>query len=175
MIEAKGHLVDMRCWKVLLLLAAGCSTGLPETSGTEAALPPRAPTVAQAPPRESTQAALDFSPAGLGTEEVAAFLRMLQDAVEAGDRARIAAVVAYPLSVRIRGKPTILAGPADFVAHYPEIMNDEVAAVIRSAELTELFVNYQGVRIGRGELWFAGVYGEDRQKYRLQIVAINVP
>ncbi len=115
----------------------------------------------------------DFSSAGLQTPEVIQFLATLQQAVGRDDRPAVAALVAYPITVRIDGAATILADPPAFIERYPQVITERVRAAIEAAEPATLFTNWQGVRIGRGELWFAGVYEDGAETYDVLIIAIN--
>ena len=115
----------------------------------------------------------DFSVAGLKPDEVRLFLQALQTAVGRDDRARVATLVSYPIKVRLMGQPVSLDTPAAFMDHYSDIMNGRVKRAVTQAKFDELFVNYQGIRLGRGELWCAGVYEKGQQTYRIRIIAIN--
>jgi hypothetical protein len=125
------------------------------------------------PPAVSAPVPPDFSAAGLNTQEVQAFLGTIKQAVAQDGRTGLASLVSYPLTVRIRGRAVVLKKPADFLAHYSEIMTDSVRQAVLRSELAGLFVNYQGVRLGSGELWFAGVYPPGANRYELKIIAIN--
>ena len=115
----------------------------------------------------------DFSVAGLTANEVRIFLQALQSAVGRNDTTQVAALVAYPITVRIGGQPTKLFTPTEFMDHYADIMSEHVKRVVEHARLDTLFTNYEGIRLGRGELWFAGVYEEGQETYRVRIIAIN--
>jgi hypothetical protein len=115
----------------------------------------------------------DFSAAGLETAEVRSFLASLQQAVRNDDRQAVASLVSYPITVRIDGAPTTLADPAAFTAQYPEVMTEPVRAAIAAAEPATLFANSDGVMVGRGELWFGGVYEDGAKTYDIRIVGIN--
>jgi hypothetical protein len=115
----------------------------------------------------------DFSAAGLQTAEVRTFLTTLQQAVRNDDRQSVASLVAYPMTVLIDGAPITLADAAAFTAQYPLIMTERVRSAVEAAEPATLFANWQGVRIGRGELWFGGVYEDRAVTYDVRILAIN--
>jgi hypothetical protein len=118
----------------------------------------------------------DFSAAGLQTEEVEAFFSGLQQAVAAGNRQQVASLVAYPLTVETTEEPLMVRDVAAFVQHYDAVMTETVKFAVENAEVATLFANWQGVRIGQGEVWFSGVYEKDEveeQDYVVKIVAIN--
>lgn len=117
----------------------------------------------------------DFSVAGLTAGEVESFLGTLKDAVANDDRRAVASLVRYPIRVQLDGQNTMIASAADFVSRYPEIINDNVKGALLAQETTELFANWRGVMIGRGEVWFGAVYEDPRddETYHLRIIAIN--
>lgn len=150
-------------WAAGLLLAAACQQPGDSARGSSpAAENARAPAEAG-----------DFSAAGLRTTEVRSFLTTLQEAVRNDDRQSVATLVAYPITVRIDGAPTTLADADAFTAQYPLIMTEGVQSAVEAAEPATLFANWQGVRIGRGEIWFGGVYEDQAETYDVRILAIN--
>ena len=154
----------------LVLLVWGCQTQ--ETADT----PPEAPAQeepAEAPAPEAPSDAPDFSATGLEAAEVSDFFDALKEAVRRDDREAVAALVAYPVTVQIQGQPTTVENADDFVARYSAIMNERIRGALRAQPFTDLFSNWQGVRVGRGELWFSGVYEEGEEAYELKIIAIN--
>ena len=81
----------------------------------------------------------------------------LQRGVASGDKAGVAALVAYPLNVAIGGKRRRIANAAEFVASWDGIITPEVARVIASQRYQDLFVNAQGAMLGNGQVWLSGV------------------
>lgn len=82
------------------------------------------------------------------------FLAQLKAAIEAGNKQRVASMVAYPVRVFERGKKTRVRNKAEFIARY----RDLITAAVKKAVMTQhpdcLFANYQGIMIGNGEVWF---------------------
>ncbi len=124
---------------------------------------------------QARRASPDFSVAGLSVSEVESFLDSLKAAVANDDRRAVASLVSYPIRVQLDGQDTMIASADDFVARYPDIVNDNVKSAVLAQEAAELFVNWQGVMIGRGEVWFSAVYEDPRddETYHLRIIAIN--
>lgn len=147
MATSHRNLLQVATWGVALLLVAAC--------------------------QQESASAGDFSAAGLQTAEVRSFLTTLQQAVRNDDREAVASLVSYPITVRIDGAPTTLADPAAFTEAYPLVMTERVRSAIEAAEPDTLFANWQGVRIGRGELWFGGVYEDGAETYDIRIIAVN--
>jgi hypothetical protein len=118
----------------------------------------------------------NFAVAGLDKMEVRVFFDTLKQAFANDNKAKIAALISYPLRVYIDGQLQTIPAMDDFILHYPKIITDDVKGAVLNQQFTELFVNWQGVRIGRGELWFGGVVKEGAEAgkaYRLEIIAIN--
>ena len=84
-----------------------------------------------------------------------------QKAIAARDAAALAALVRYPIKVEIRGRARTIATPAAFVAHYDKIITPAIARVVLAECYNDLFVNYQGVMFGQGEIWIGGVCHDD--------------
>ena len=98
------------------------------------------------------------------------FLVELQRAVGAGDRRRVSRMVLYPLRTRVARRRVVLRGPRDFLRHYDALFNRHVKAVLASYRPgDELFRNWQGFMLGRGEIWFEQLADTGEVK----IIAIN--
>ena len=155
-------LIGMFLGLTLLVSAGGC--------GSEAT--PTQPTRGR--PIEQTSVPLsNFSAAGLESDEAQVFLQALKDAVARDDAQAIASMVSYPITVRLDSAPVTVKTPQEFVANYTHILSEPVKHAVEQAQLDRLFVNYQGVRLGRGEMWFGGVYNKDGESYQVKILAIN--
>lgn len=79
-----------------------------------------------------------------------------QKAVKAHDAAAVAAMVNYPIKVRIVGSSRTIRTPQEFIVKYDSIITPAIAAAVQDQKWDDLFVNYQGVMLGRGEVWFNG-------------------
>ena len=77
----------------------------------------------------------------------------LQQAVAKHDAAAVAALVHYPLRVKLHGKPAYINTPKSFTRNYDHIITPDIAAVIQNQKYEDLFVNYQGAMFGDGEVW----------------------
>jgi hypothetical protein len=115
----------------------------------------------------------NFAVAGLDRAGVALFVDSLKAAVGREDRAAVAALVDYPLSTTLDGGAVTIANADEFVSRYDALVNERVRAAILDADVDRLFVNYRGVRIGRGEAWFGGVYAAGSNDLRIRIIAFN--
>lgn len=153
----------------LLLLFAAC-TDRPEMAEEE----PVAPLEEQAPGAEALADSMDVAAAGLEAAEVKAFLEALREAVAEDDRARVAEMIAYPLTVTLDGETVTLSDAEALQARYEAVFAPTIREALHQQQLAELFANYQGVRLGQGELWIGGVYpDEGSDAYEVKIIAIN--
>jgi hypothetical protein len=99
----------------------------------------------------------------------ARFLAELQRAVAAGERARVARMVLYPLKVRVNRRRVVLRGPRQFLARYDALINRHVRAVLAEQKFEGIFRNWQGYMVGRGEIWFEQL--ADTGEFK--IIAVN--
>ena len=81
----------------------------------------------------------------------------LQRGVAANDRAGVAALMRYPVRVSIAGKSQKVADAAAFQRDYDKIVTPSLAKLIGEQKFDQLFVNWQGVMLGQGEVWINGV------------------
>ena len=114
-----------------------------------------------------------FSIAGMTKQQAAHFLLQLQSAVKKNDLPAIAKLTHFPLNVYHEGKQTIIQNKAALRQHYDTVFTDRVKAAVLSQSLDNLFVNYQGVMIGNGELWFANYTLPSYNADRILIKTIN--
>lgn len=80
-----------------------------------------------------------------------------QRAVKAHDAAAVAALVSYPITVRIGGSKRSIKTPQKFIAMYDSIMTPAIAAAVQDEPYGDMMVNAKGVMLGRGEVWISGV------------------
>ncbi|MEC0238986.1 hypothetical protein P4H66_03760 [Paenibacillus dokdonensis] len=98
------------------------------------------------------------------------FFKAVQTAVASGSKEQVAEYVLFPLRVNENGKSRNLKDKSAFIADYDNIMTDSVKKALADQKLNTLFVNYQGVMAGNGEIWF-GASADEKDKYG--IIAIN--
>jgi hypothetical protein len=101
--------------------------------------------------------------------EVGRFLSELKEAVARDERARVASLVSFPMRLNSGRRKTLVRDRRDFLRRYARIFNAKVReALARQAE-PALFVNYQGVMVGDGEIWFAPA----GRGSRLKVITVN--
>ncbi len=115
-----------------------------------------------------------------GIENAAEFEKtfaLLQAAVAANDRSKVADHILYPLRVNgwsdeLKGKGTVqFATKPEVLDNYDEIFTPQVKAAITKQKVADLFVNWQGVMVGKGEAWLSV---SDKEPRRYGIFAVNL-
>jgi hypothetical protein len=115
----------------------------------------------------SLQKESKYAVAGIDdAEAVDKFFLELKKAVEKDERDKVILLVDYPINVLIKGRRTRLRNKAELLKNYDSIFNKNVKQALAKASAPS-FVNYQGVMIGDGEIWFNLI------KDKLKITAIN--
>ena len=97
-----------------------------------------------------------------------AFLSELQNAVKAEDKAKVAAMISYPLLVIRGSRKAHIKTKAEFLGQYAAIFDAHVRQAIAQQSAKCLFGNYQGAMIGDGEVWF-----REQQHGTMKIVTVN--
>lgn len=82
--------------------------------------------------------------------------RRIQAGFSADDAASLAALIDFPITVAIDGRPVIVTAPAEFVANYGRIVDPEMKRVILEEREEDLFVNWRGFMLARGAIWSDG-------------------
>ncbi|MGQ3479928.1 hypothetical protein [Paenibacillus sp. TY11] len=91
-----------------------------------------------------------------GIQDPKAFLntfKALQKAVADNDKEKVANYILYPLRVNDSEKSLTIPNKEDFIAKYDQIFTDAIREALVNQKTDDLFVNYQGVMVGSGELW----------------------
>lgn len=107
--------------------------------------------------------------AAYGGEAIKSFLQQLQTAVAADDRKHVVAMVELPVTIMVEGRRTKLRRRTQLLQYYEVAFDPKVKAFIAKQKFSDLFCNWRGIMIGRGEIWINGI-GEPSQ---LKIIAIN--
>lgn len=115
-------------------------------------------------PSEDTgeaSAADRFRAAGISNAEtVICALAELKELAATEDFNALSRLVRTPIMVFINGKKTILKSQREVIQSAPDVFNARILQAIKGQEVDLLFANWQGVRIGNGELWLNEVDGE---------------
>lgn len=138
-----------------------------------AATPPAADAVAPAPAADGSTAADAAGADGAGNTDADVdqaidtllgdhkayrdVFERVQAAVKSGDKPGLAALVRYPLKVQTGGKPRTIRNADEFVASWDALVTPEVVRVVSEQRYRDLFVNWQGLMLGDGQVWINGV------------------
>lgn len=79
-----------------------------------------------------------------------------QAAVKSHDAVGVAALINYPIKVRIQGRKRTIKTEKVFVAKYDSIITPAIAAAVQDQPYGDVMVNAKGVMLGRGEVWING-------------------
>lgn len=110
-----------------------------------------------------------------GIQDPKAFIQMfesLQKTVAQGDKEKVADYILYPLSVHERGNTLTVKDKTNFLAKYEQIFTPAVQQALVNQETDKLFVNYQGVMVGSGELWLRRSSDDPKQ---FGVFTVNIP
>lgn len=100
--------------------------------------------------------------------EFTAYFAKLQTAVKNNKPAEVAALIAYPMNLNKDNKTYVIYSKDELVKKYDRIFTSLVRDKLLAQKADKLFVNYQGVMVGDGELWI----GERNNK--LGVIAVNI-
>ena len=91
------------------------------------------------------------------------FLDQLAALVADGDLSPIAGIIDYPLTLQDpeSGKSFTYNSPDEVLAISDHIFNGKIKNAILNQSFEDLFINYNGLMIGSGELWFAITRGDE--------------
>jgi len=98
----------------------------------------------------------------------------LQKGVAAHDAKAVAALPLYPVSVNVGGKKRKVADAATFEREYDRIITADIAKTITEQKFDDVFVNWQGVMLGNGQVWINGICpANDCTKAKVGIVTVQ--
>jgi hypothetical protein len=126
-----------------------------------------------------------LQPSGLEVDEVRQLLGRLKQAFAAEGCTDIAALVSYPYV--LPGSPDLgittgdgePAGPKvdtpdEFIKRCQTLVTPKVRKAVRDQKADDLFANWRGVMIGRGEVWFGGICADaECTSHQVRIIRIN--
>lgn len=88
--------------------------------------------------------------------------------VKNNEKSKVANYVSYPLNVNKEDKKIKIQSKEDFIKNYNTIITENVKKALIDQDVAKTFVNYQGVMVGSGEIWFTHVNN------KAMIYAINL-
>ena len=104
---------------------------------------------------DAQTAANPYDVAGItDPEKFNEIFRNVQDLAAKDDKQGLAEYVLYPMLLNKDGKNEKIADQKAFIANYDRIFTMHVKAALQHQKTEKLFVNYKGVMVGEGEVWF---------------------
>jgi hypothetical protein len=112
---------------------------------------------------------------GMDEGEVKSFFEAIQNAVKQNDATALSLMISYPLTLRdIEGHSVKVRNSKNFIANYPNFASSNWRGAVMRQKYEQLFSNWQGLMIGRGEIWFNGICRNQSCSQReLKITGIN--
>jgi hypothetical protein len=98
--------------------------------------------------------------------------RNVQQLAAKDDKQGLAENILYPMLLNKDGKSENIADRKAFIANYDRIFTINVKAALQHQKTENLFVNYKGVMVGEGEVWF-GV--TDKGDMGIKAVNLSTP
>ena len=102
-------------------------------------------------------------------QDVENFAAKIQSYVKSDNKAQLASLVTYPITVKINGKPEKILNKDDFIKNYSLIFYPAYKKTISNAYTKYLFVNWQGIMFGENlyNIWINEINS------KLMITGIN--
>ncbi|MGH7786558.1 MAG: hypothetical protein ACRERC_06800 [Candidatus Binatia bacterium] len=136
-------------------------------------------TLLLAPPAFAASAEDRFAVAGIAEAEARSMFKALQDAVRSDDHEKVAELVEYPL--RIDGSPThkFISDRSQLLSEFARVFTKQVRRQVLEERFDDLFVNWRGVMVGSGAIWFSGICdpespGGTCRNARVRVIAVNL-
>lgn len=117
-----------------------------------------------------------YSAAGLKENEVDQFFLSFKKAVTNDDKDGVAGMVSYPIDVSLAsGKRITIRNKVKFIQLYKSIFDTTFKQRIEQTQTKDLWANWQGVAMPRGEIWINGIVKDDKkpENYIIKITTIN--
>lgn len=97
-----------------------------------------------------------------------AYFAKLQKAVKDNKPAEVAELISYPMNLNKDNKTYKIYSKDEFIKKYDSIFTAHVREALLAQKVDKLFVNYQGVMVGDGDLWIGNTNN------KLGVIAVNV-
>ncbi len=106
-----------------------------------------------------------------------AFFVQVRKAILTNDIRWLSEAVSYPIVLKSGKTEYKLQNKEDFAAHASLILTAHLKTTVQNQSPESLFKNWQGVKIGTGEIWFSEVAETtgNEKTWVQRIIGINVP
>lgn len=86
------------------------------------------------------------------------FLLVIQDSLRTDNREKLASLIYYPIKISLLDESELeIKNATEFLANYEKIVIPEWKDLVLTQVPDELFSNWQGAMVHRGELWFTSI------------------
>ncbi|NIF58021.1 hypothetical protein F3J27_00880 [Enterobacter sp. Ap-916] len=107
-------------------------------------------------------------------ENYHAFFDNFKTQIAAQNKAEVAKLISYPIKIALAGKKVQIKTPQQFIKNYDAIFTPDLVAVVNAQKYQDLFANYQGLAIGKGQIWFSGICQDNQcKKSTVLVIGIN--
>ena len=151
----------------------------PVITSTPTLTPGPSPTATNTPTNQELLDALDKGAQALfhmSGSKLIGFLLEIQDSLRTDNKEKLASLVYYPITIYgFEGNnDKEIQNSDEFIANYEKIVTPEWKDIILSQDPAKLFINWQGVMVSRGELWFGALcLDQSCKETKLYIITIN--
>ena len=105
-------------------------------------------------------------------EDIENFFSKIKNYIVNDNKVKLAEEIQYPINVKINSELIQIKDKDDLINNYDQIFNADYKQLISNSPTKYLFVNYQGIMLGNGEIWVNNVIQPDNNS-KLMITAIN--
>lgn len=103
--------------------------------------------------------------------EVENFMKYVKEAILKNDRQWVISHIKYPVNVTLNHKRTAIKSQKQMSVNFNQIFHAEFKKKIKDACTCNMFVNYQGIMLGDGQIWVETF--KMKSKDQLLIKALN--
>jgi hypothetical protein len=122
----------------------------------------------------ASHASADTNSVGSVSPSDKAFFEQIQTAVLADDVEWFANAISYPILIRMNKEEFPVADKEAFKRHAKLVFSNSLKSTLRRQSRDSLFKNWQGIMIGRGEIWFSQVVEKTKGKdWVYRVIAMN--
>ena len=107
-----------------------------------------------------------------GIDDAAEFEKVfntVKSFVAKGEKEKVAEYVNYPLT----SANITVTSKEEFIKSYDSIITEDVKNALINQKVEETFVNYKGVMVGNGQIWFSAIYDNNSKIMKYLIYAVN--
>lgn len=111
-----------------------------------------------------------YSVAGIDPDKFKKMFDTVKKLTKEDHRVELSEYIIYPLRVNKEKDELLIKSKKEFIYKYDDIFTDNVKQALIDQDLKDVFINYQGVMVGNGEVRF----GSNQKGDKYGIIAINI-